>query len=1567
MELPPDAEEFEDARDYFDAEEEVQPSSAREEEYPVLTKEISLLSFLQDLGLEQHYHDKLSLRTVLQIDKRTVTDDPVQSLSALPWIFLKKLMMFNATARNFVSEKADEGGEEDNQADTHKQIFLLNPTDVVTALFLCADSFLQQEMVSKMSVCQFSVPLLLPNCECNQITFMLWAMRDIMKIYTPHTSTHPNEFVEERIVLSDFPLVSFVRLGDCSISKSQTLNKLLSNPQQYQDIFVHKDMECGDIRRKISNGLVEISWYLPCGNKHIDIFPRPVAIANLRGDINEFIPQYSFLCEMSTAVFVFFDKLDKLDLVANKPDKVQLFLVGDSEIKDLKAKAQQLNIESDNFIFRGKMNEDRFARTLRSKMSAVIRNSQNNNKSLEKMTEVAHELGILVDEDITECRNAKVLADAITSEIHAIPHFKETQLLLQGTFWKELAKLEKEECRLQKAGDQSIEMYKCDLSAKKMELRKQQCSLKPSKTMTLFIQALSRPCLERAYFLKWMRMNLDNLTTKNVSALKGQYKKCQESSGSREYISTLGKEISCSSLGIEHFLRELGQLYESVVSLSENAESEKQISHLPKLCAELLLEGFPLELLDGDASNIPMRWISAVLKELNDLLQPNNRIMAVTVLGVQSTGKSTLLNTMFGVQFAVSSGRCTRGAFMLLLKVTEEFREEVSCDYLVIIDTEGLKSPELAQLDNSHEHDNELATLVVGLSDVTIINIAMENSTDMKDILQIVVHAFLRMKEVGKKPKCFFVHQNVSDASAHTKNVRGRTLVLDQLNEMTKLAAQMENSDQITKFTDVMEYDANASNVYIPGLWHGNPPMASVSTGYTAKVSEFKKRVVDSLGTCRASQNTMLEFLEWIKSLWSSVKFEKFIFSFRNSLVANAYRKISVEFNKWAWSFRKDMHTWTLKAEANISNFGKFSEITRTHDLSKLVSQLKRDADSELSKGEKTVLNNITRYFKQTKGHVDLVERYKEDFVNSGKSLRRELENTVNNKLEAASGICQAMSKLQDFKKRQRVTMEKKVLELLEECRKSKFQLTDEDLDRDFDKMWKETVKELSFQPLPKLNIMDCVFKQLRINLQHKGSSVTEELAKANLEDYGKSSFNVEIGKLQNHQVSELQSLSDNIITKSEQFIEEKVATKTDYDDTYIREVLQITDEGLNSCKKPKHCDKIEVPLKKHICGFAGRKFQTMHDSFIHESDLRKRLDQSRDVYCRDFKDLFHERDQCQKKAEEFVDHCLVPAVEAYLSKTMGLEIVEMVKGKNTHFHTRTLFQEFVLKGLLDEFNFSEYLQYLRSYTSFIKNRILSGSVCLTVEKELAELEGQLLTKITKDITRSISKQQLDRQKSSNIKEFVFAVCKDLEESLVIPADSVEELMSLNNANVHQFAEWLTKSVEEMKMQLQHKGQKQDSAEKIKNLQFNPVDELLQQLMGCGEQCPFCGAPCEATGTGHTEHFATIHRPQGLIGNLSFTANKLMTDICTSSVLSEKLFTSEETKHKPHPFSKYREFYPNWRILPDTIEASQYWKYVFAQFNKEFAQFYEVHPADIPPAWKEITKEQAESSLKKCF
>ncbi|KAK6324569.1 hypothetical protein J4Q44_G00039110, partial [Coregonus suidteri] len=149
-----------------------------------LTTEPCLMELLSKIGLEDHYENKLTLSTVLEINPNTTSDEPLTTMQSLPGAFLKKLMMANVNARSVKCLSTDQevpyyGADNlDTDSDTSN---VINPLDLITALFLCSDGFLQQEMVQKMSMCQFAVPLLLPNCDTEQSTLMLWALRDIVK------------------------------------------------------------------------------------------------------------------------------------------------------------------------------------------------------------------------------------------------------------------------------------------------------------------------------------------------------------------------------------------------------------------------------------------------------------------------------------------------------------------------------------------------------------------------------------------------------------------------------------------------------------------------------------------------------------------------------------------------------------------------------------------------------------------------------------------------------------------------------------------------------------------------------------------------------------------------------------------------------------------------------------------------------------------------------------------------------------------------------------------------------------------------------------------------------------------------------------------------------------------------------------------------------------------------------------------------------------------------------------------------------------------------------------------
>ena len=96
----------------------------------------------------------------------------------------------------------------------------------------------------------------------------------------------------------------------------------------------------------------------------------------------------------------------------------------------------------------------------------------------------------------------------------------------------------------------------------------------------------------------------------------------------------------------------------------------------------------------------------------------------------------------------------------------------------------------------------------------------------MQDILQIVVQAFLRMKQVKISPSCLFVHQNVGEVTAKDQNMEGRRRFEEKLDKMAAIAAEEEQCSDVTCFSDVIKFDTNTHVYYFAHLWDGNPPMA---------------------------------------------------------------------------------------------------------------------------------------------------------------------------------------------------------------------------------------------------------------------------------------------------------------------------------------------------------------------------------------------------------------------------------------------------------------------------------------------------------------------------------------------------------------------------------------------------------------------------------------------------------------------------------------------------------------------------------------------------------------------
>ncbi|KAM4632434.1 up-regulator of cell proliferation-like [Discoglossus pictus] len=1547
--------------------------------------------------MEDCMKSKLTIKDVLNIGKETLKNVEVEAVENIPWYFLQKLMALNGIARNTALDQCDTTGQFwDNQdwesdSNTSKSF---NPLDILSVLLHCSDSFLQQEIVTKMSMCQFAVPLLLPAGDGPDFTLMLWAMRDIVKRWRPQSLTESKGYKEGSLVQIPMPTFSFVRLGKSTLSKSGLLNKMLSQVQSCHNFFVSFEMECGNIPRKITDGLVEISWYFPGSTTNSEIFPEPIAVINMRGDLNLNWKQFTFLRQVSSVIFIVAESITEkgYNLLSNCRDTETnyYFITTSSSDKQAKAMTQDflkklfpvLKINKDNVLVSSNTtNVTDLAKKLQNVIVDYMKNPRKQTK-LEDMAVVATEVGIKVDESSAECQNARAHALKITKQIKDVVKYKKETMKLQGDLWKDLSKTEKELCRMKNQGANNADVHKARQRRRWLQLREIQSQHSLPDDMNLFLNAVT--CLtpvEKNYFLKWMKFYLDAIARNNLSILQTEHKEKSENSKELKHFH---QSISDNSLGIEHFLREIGQFYESQCFILEQKnvnKTMKQLYQLPAIAADLLLDGYPLELIDGDASNIPLKWISNVLAELDDKTGGRCRIRVISVLGVQSTGKSTLLNTMFGLQFPVANGRCTRGAFMTLLQVKDNLQKELGCNFILVIDTEGLKAPELASLEDCPEHDNELATLVVGLSDITIVNMSMENTAEMKDTLQIVVHAFLRMNEIGKKPICQLVHQNVSDVTAHDKNKKSREALLQELNELTRIAAKMEKKKSSIRFSDIIDYDPDKHSWYIPGLWHGAPPMAPINSGYSEHVQTFKTHLFQLLKeTSSPRPQNISSFIEWINSLWNAVKYETFIFSFMNSLVAEAYEQLSMKYSELEWNFTKRVHDWLSEKETYIKN-------QPTNKVDAVTSEiLSQSMNAILDKQEALMTKQLTEFFGKGCYNVHLIERYREDFLNSVNCLRRKLEARISNKCTEVSRIQTGKHMIKNIQENSTRVIEEKIHNCLKNRKLEKCELSDRELNQEFETVWNMILSELQVQRLKKHRVDQEILELLKKEMRTCGPAINQRLQNVKcLLDYGKNPLVINKDDMDFSYFSmmalkhfftsncckQLADITSSLQILCQQYVEETVNSAEDYSETYGQELLKMINNRLakDDIKKLHPTAMFQLKLKLHILGTAASQFQKMHDDFGQNNDPKLLLNKLRPQYFDVFRNIFQRKDESKIRAKEFCEKCLQPAIIENINRTLGKEVLdEFLKSVDaTIYKTRRYLQYNILKELLERKSFEKYLEYVISYEMFLKKWIYKQ--ILEKYKSSAGLE-KLQLHILQSLIRKIRAALKDPtvQRCDSITDFLENFCTVLIEYLVISQNAMNVIVFQNTSNISQFSADIDSYLTQMEGKIWSSMKALSTESVLSSLQLKPQNELFKKVIGCGKKCPFCYAPCEAEGAKHKEHFASAHRPKGLAQATVDETNSLCSSTCSNDIICNSMFANIDTGGEWHPFKDYRKIYPNWIIYPErNMDASNYWKFVLKEFNNQFAQHFNAKPANISKEWQNLTENHAFYSLKQMY
>ena len=1562
-------------------------------------KRKQFIDYLAMLGLTNKFPKKLKMKDARMLHQDLLGNIKyTENIEMLPYLVLQKIFMFDYRSRSVLFK-----GKPNITSVYLKDIMKIHPLDCLLVLLHCCDDFLCQEIFSKLSTCQMAIPILLPNPYDGNIVFPLWAMRSIIKSWESCDDSNTFKTKKCRITEYPAPVISFLKIGEFEYSKSKLINAVINDSNQ--NYFFNWHCEGGTSKRFFVDGLGEMCCYFPLGKDDDDDFYQDMIIfLNLRGDALNHMKQAKFIKKISLVIFLLLDEdeihtseevkqfLGELSKISGEIILLFPKLKNDQPFKNQKTEE---SLSGMHVIKMAGKPDTEIRCDIRDEILLRLNPSrQNHHKKLTDYVIIAREMQILVDEDNEQCKNGKLLAEEVINDIKSVsPTQAKLKLLpIQGpNLWQKWAMLNKESYR--KLDPRRTNFKNVD--TKKKEIRRDQndLSITPTRAFSIFLRnLLKHGDINRLYYLLWLKMFLDNYSQQVLPQLEAAYQdvmrelseaietnKNLKAKNNSETIERLKKELEqCNeelvhaSFGLEHLFREVGQIYEARMDpkLDVSKKLKEEVAKYPKLIAELMEEGYPVELMDGDASHVPVTWVLAVINEIKNLKAQDHlsKIFVISVLGMQNTGKSTLLNTMFGLHFNVSAGRCTRGAYFQLLPLHDALIKQTNCHYIMVVDTEGLGAPELHFKESAQMHDNELATFVIGIADMTIVNIYGQTPGDLSDILETAVHAFIRMKEVEMNLSCHFVHQNVPAIMAEQEGKFGRRRFEDKLDRMTRTAAENYHLEgKYSSFRDVIYFKNETDVTFFPGLLQGNPPMAPVNLGYSKKACSLKRNLIIPLQTRKSSYCTFSDFQQRISKLWEAILRDKYIFSFKNTLTVMAYSELDKHLCHWSWTLRRKM----LKLQTENANMMRNCE----------VSQVNTVMQHCMAKGFQ-VLN--TTYLELAKELNDFFEHNdKADILIQWKAQTDiRLQNILAEHKVAFEHYCEILKvnrerhvQIDEIQQTYRQQLNESIVNLTLETKiagKSHLQRQ-----KIFDKHWNQWLDKLNKVAKPELYTSDHIIDEtiqemLQEIYRTNGGRVVMQLRHIPLADRENALiFHVnpkehltltkslktllKFSQIDDKDIYDANITTETFLNKAGETIENAVNTLQDYDKSVVYDILMtlhtsITQYNETSNKSYKFSPDYSVDIAIVIASYAAKQLKAMVKKLKIQNDPIKSLTKLKPIVFRTFESQFTAASNDQTAADNLCA-LLAPSIRKALVEILRIEIVEDIRC-GPQFKGKKYFIAQILEDLANVHNFDLYKTYLRNSAKSFKYwaKVYVVQHCqakskLNGETKLVALAKLHLQTIIKDVIKATNDSKNEYTITSDDGAYTESCSENKEDSIDGSTNSNDDDDN-DNKNCIKMNQWLEGFLEKLNKTLSidsQEVQQMIGIKKLKDLSLftkrfinnleNEKDTILQDfndkgtdigkvtewknpphlvlcntLIGCTEQCPFCKEQCELTDPDHLKlkkvHFTETHRPQCLGRYIQLDDNSLVLEICTELIETDKKFKKPDTDTEEFIFYK---------------------------------------------------------------
>ena len=1009
-----------------------------------------------------------------------------------------------------------------------------------------------------------------------------------------------------------------------------------------------------------------------------------------------------------------------------------------------------------------------------------------------------------------------------------------------------------------------------------------------------------------------------------------EYEKCRLDDESEERdrkLKKLDQKLTHGSLGIEHFFREMAVVYENLSALKEKLVSDdidEILNRLASVMALLLMEGQAIEIMDGDAITVPMPWLKAVMGNIEK--SQESTLFKVAVLGAQSCGKSTLLNTVFGLNFPVSSGRCTRGAYLQLVKVDKMLKESLKCDFEAVIDSEGLMSR--TKMDGT-DYDNELSTFIIGLADLTLVIIKGEGS-EMHDVLPLAIHVFLQMNIVGEHQACHFVHQNMGAVDVMSKVATEIDAFVRDLNGKTLAAAKdVDQSDRYSRFMDVLHYDPSTDNTYVPGLWDGTPPMGKTNSHFSRVMAKLKSQIVASVADMQKRLKKMCTFDDFAKrlhELWETIKYENFVLSFKNVLAVEAHRKLSKVFDEEQWNLKREIREIVQREEHVIENDIKGGNTNQT--VRQLIESSLLEITNNLISKTAEMEERITHYFQcggcddcnATVTNRHLLANNEKEFQDDIRMIKRSLTREVESSMRHFEVKMKTDARIHELSIEMDSILKKKVQDAIASCKAE--HLTEENIEEAFEELWRDATGDIlrnakqaerdeNIEATVEMTIRSLLGSDDHLYLKAKtgkGSSKCRSKHQKNslVGDFfvdGKkhmklTSVLARIGApvyANDQDIRRLQVQSNRIIEDTRKYYDRNSASPGGkqfsqgdvellFKDVFER-IASFSDDRF---KTTRH---YRTHLVHHIEGLAVAGFTEMHEGYCITSSPIALLEEKKTSYHDLFLIKVEQGDAAAAFCENFLHDIVLKNVEEQLSCTELLHDLRLHCGDM--FRDIKSVQASIMVDLFAENSFDLYEGYICNYKKTVTNVMdIKSTDYLTEEDRFKVL---VLTKLDEVIARILEATDEAAQSLPGEKQYMKTFFSEID-SLKIMHNEASAYLELDIPDGNQFANIVHRYLEgRLKKEITVLINSWVIADKLR--EEGLAEFLFKEVVGCKARCPFCKVPCDAHSGAKTQgnHSSIMHRPMGLGGYRYLRNESLMPNDCCSAVASEATFQCHTT------------------------------------------------------------------------